>query len=291
MSKKVYEIITERIQEQLKNGVIPWRRPWVTTPPVNWATGRAYSGVNVFILGEGEFATFRQIQQAGGKVKKGAKAYPVVFWKFVEVEKTTVNAAGHEKVEVAKVPFLRYYSVFKISEQTEGLELRHAKPPRRGEEDIIPRCENIIHGYEDRPVIKTGEKAAYCPITDTVTIPERGRFYIPEEYYATLFHELIHSTGHPARLNRELSTRHNSAQYSREELVAALGAAFLCSVAGIINASLIENEAAYINGWLSFLRDDSKAFVWAAGRAQKAADYICGAREFAGIEETEEKED
>lgn len=291
MSKKVYEIITERIQEQLKNGVIPWRRPWVTTPPVNWATGRPYNGVNVFILGEGEFATFRQIQQAGGKVKKGAKAYPVVFWKFVEVEKSTTDAAGHEKIEVVKVPFLRYYSVFKISEQTEGLELRHTKPPRQGQENVIPRCEAVIDNYKDRPIIQAGEEAAYRPNSDVITIPERNRFYTAEGYYSTLFHELIHSTGHPTRLNRDLSTRHNSAQYSREELVASLGAAFLCSVAGIINASLIENEAAYINGWLSFLRDDSKAFVWAAGRAQKAADYICGAREFAGIEETEEKED
>lgn len=269
MSSKVYQIVTDKIVGQLKNGEIPWQQPWVSQKPVNWVTGRPYSGINAILLGSGEYATFKQIKEAGGHVKKGAKAHQVVFWKILEKEHESEDG----ELSTKKVPLLRYYSVFKIGEQTEGLELRHTKAPRDRHE-AIQKCEAVVNGYANKPLITEGSNASYFPDTDTVVIPRAEMFYSSEGYYSTLFHELVHSTGHSSRLNRQLTTQHKTAEYSREELVAALGTAFLCAECGIINQSVINNEAAYIQGWLSFLKNDQYALVWAASRAQKAVDYI-----------------
>ncbi|HOP33274.1 MAG TPA: zincin-like metallopeptidase domain-containing protein [Candidatus Hydrothermia bacterium] len=263
----VYQIVTDKIVNQLKSGTIPWQQPWVSQKPVNWVTGRPYSGINAILLESGEYATFRQIKEAGGHVKKGAKAHQVVFWKILEVE-----GKSEEELSTKKVPLLRYYSVFKIGEQTEGLELRHTKAPRNRHE-AIQKCEEVINGYVNKPLIVEGGRASYNPETDIVSIPKPEMFYSSEQYYATLFHELVHSTGHQTRLARPLTTQ-RSAGYSREELVAALGTAFLCAECGIINQTIVDNEAAYVQGWLSFLKNDQYALVWAASRAQKAVDYI-----------------
>lgn len=280
MSSKVYQIVTDKIVNQLTGGTIPWQQPWVSQKPVNWVTGRPYSGINTILLGSGEYATFKQIKEAGGHVKKGAKAHQVVFWKILEKEHESEDG----ELSTKKVPLLRYYSVFKIGEQTEGLELRHTKAPRDRHE-AIQKCEAVVNGYANKPLITEGSNASYFPDTDTVVIPRAEMFYSSEGYYSTLFHELVHSTGHSSRLNRQLTTQHN-AEYSREELVAALGTAFLCAECGIINQTIVNNEVAYIQGWLSFLKNDQSALVWAASRAQKAVDYILRKEE----EEEEEEE-
>jgi len=135
-----------------------------------------------------------------------------------------------------------------------------------------------------RPELETaGSKAFYSSLTDRVTMPPRELFTTAEEYYATLLHELTHSTGHTKRLARETITEaapFGSATYSKEELCAEMGSAFLCAEAGI-SPVVIENQAAYLAGWLSKLRDDRKLLVYAAAQAQKAADFILG-RQFTG---------
>lgn len=266
---KVYEIITNKIIEQLEKGVIPWRKPWVNNGSVNWLTQKPYRGVNSMLLEAGEYATFKQITDAGGKVKKGAKSEMVVFWKMNEYET--------DEGETTKIPTLRYYNVFNIATQVEGLE------SKRNEEsfdhDPIEAGEEILKQYMNAPELRFAPgRAYYRPSMDYVSVPNMKDYPNPNEYYSVLFHEMVHSTGHKSRLNRTGITEmagFGSETYSKEELVAEMGAAMLCGVAKIDNHT-IENSASYIASWLRKLKDDKKMVIQAAGQAQKAADYILG---------------
>ncbi|WP_027365101.1 ArdC family protein [Desulfotruncus alcoholivorax] len=269
----VYQIVTNEIIKKLEAGTIPWRKPWRDPGAVNWKTQKPYRGINAILLDPGEYLTFKQVQEAGGKVKKGAKSHIVVFWKWLETE-------NKETGELEKIPFLRYYRVFELS-QTEGLKSRR-KDTEVFNHNPIEAAEKIIEGYQSRPLITFAPgKAFYSPITDSISVPALSDYQKPEEYYSTLFHEAIHSTGHKTRLNRATLTEmaaFGSETYSKEELVAEIGAAMLCGTAGIENKTL-ENSAAYIQSWLRVLKKDSRMVVLAAGQAQKAADYILGYRE------------
>ena len=267
--KTVYEIVTQRIIEKLEEGVIPWRKPWAGGMPISRLTGKAYSGVNLMLLRRsGEYMTFKQVQAEGGKVKKGSKAELVVFWTIRDREKT--NKETGEK-ETDKSFILRYYNVFHI-EDTEGIE---PKIKTEFVNDPIEKAESIIKAYDVLPIKQGSRKAFYAPFEDYIQIPSIGQYEKPEEYYSTAFHECIHSTGHPKRLNRFKPGDNvfGSKNYSKEELVAEIGAAMLCGVAGIENVT-IDNSAAYIKGWLSVLKDDSKLIVRAASQAQKGAELI-----------------
>ncbi|MCK9268045.1 MAG: zincin-like metallopeptidase domain-containing protein [Alkaliphilus sp.] len=270
MKKTVYEIVTEKIIEKLEKGTIPWRTPWNSKPAVNWNTQRAYNGINAILLDPGEYATFNQIREAGGKVKKGEKSQLVVFWKWIEKE----NDDG----KTDKIPFLRYYNVFEISTQCEGLTSRR-KDTEEYNHDPIEAAEAITAGYANSPEIKFAPgRAYYRPSDDFISVPELKDYKKPEEYYSTLFHEMIHSTGNKTRLDRKGITEiaaFGSETYSKEELVAEIGAAMLCGKAQIENAT-IENSAAYIKSWMRKLKEDSRLIVTAASQAQKAADYIQG---------------
>lgn len=271
MSKKIYEMVTNRIMEKLKEGTIPWRRPFSNFSPVNWATQREYRGINTLLLEPGgEYATFKQIKDAGGKVKKGEKANLVVFWKWLEIK-------DEETEEVKNIPFLRYYHVFEINTQVEGLESKRKIVEYN--HDPLEKAEEIIANYKDKPkIIHKYSGAWYRPTVDTVNVPDKKHFESIHEYYSTLFHELIHSTGHETRLNRKGITGLNpfgSKEYSKEELVAEIGASMLCGVAGIENQT-IDNSASYIQSWLRALENDHTLIVKASQQAQKAADYILG---------------
>lgn len=268
-NETIYEMVTQRIIEQLEQGTIPWRKPWVNGGAVNWKTQKAYRGINTMLLDEGEYATFKQVTEAGGKVKKGAKSSFIVFWKWLEKE----NEAG----EVEKIPLLRFYRVFEINTQCEGL----ASKRKTGtfENSPIEKCEEIFKGFINAPSYSWERKGAwYKPSQDHINVPPIKDFPKVEEYYSTLFHEMIHSTGHTSRLNREGVTNlvaFGSETYSKEELVAELGASMLCGVAGIDN-STIENSASYIASWLKKLKEDKRLLVTAGGQAQKAVDMILG---------------
>lgn len=266
----VYQMVTEKIIEKLEQGIIPWRQPWQNAGAVSWDRQKPYRGINSLLLDPGEYATFKQIQRAGGKVKKGAKSHLVVFWKWLNVED---KDTGEEE----KVPFLRYYRVFEINTQAEGLESKRKEI--KFDHNPIQAAEKIKEGYQSCPPITFASgRAFYQPNQDKISIPYISDYEKPEEYYSTMFHEMVHSTGHKSRLNRPGITQtaaFGSETYSKEELVAEIGAAMLCGVAHIDN-STIDNSAAYIGSWLRKLKDDCTLVVKAAAQAQKAADFIQG---------------
>lgn len=259
--------------EALEAGTVPWRKPWATLEgaPRNLQSGKCYRGVNIFLLAFQGYSspywlTRKQIFARGGKIRKGEHGTAIVFWKTFD-SKTQVDKNGKPK----KCWMLRYYLVWNV-EQTEGVD--YPKPEKK-QHNPIPVCESVVENWEDKPSIVNGGRACYSRRDDRVTMPELGYFDMPEEYYSTLFHELAHSTGHESRLNRDLNGGFGSRTYSLEELVAEMGAAFLCGFCGI-ECKTLENSAAYIQTWLGRLKADPKLVISAASRAQKAADMILG---------------
>jgi len=272
--RKIYEMINNRIIGLLEKDEIPWKKPWISGDPVNFISGKPYRGINPFILISSGFScpywvSFKQAKGKGGRVKKGEKGFPVVFWKWIEVQDPE-SESGKKRV-----PFLKYYTVFNL-EQTEGIDI-----PESQTRDFNPitKAEKVIHEMPNAPVIEHIEhRAYYRPSEDVVNMPKANLFQSDEEYYSTLFHELTHSTGHKSRLNRdEISniSLFGSHDYSKEELVAEMGSAFLCGHCGI-EPAVIENQAAYIQNWLKKLQSNKKWLVYAAAKAQKAADFILG---------------
>ena len=268
----IYAEITNRIISEMETGVIPWQKPWVASGGcVSYATGKPYSLLNQMLLGRpGEYTTYQQVQAAGGYVRRGEKAHMVVFWKFLQKE-------DEETGEVKEIPFLRYYNVFHI-DQCEGLKAKHSKPlPQSAEAD--QKAESIICGYLKssgvRMTHQQGDRAFYRPSDDTITLPLLAQFHETSEYYSTAFHELIHSTAHSKRLNRLNKTAFfGSEDYSKEELIAEIGAAALVNQAGLETASSFRNSAAYVQNWLSVLRNDKRFIVSAAVKAEKAVNLI-----------------
>ena len=270
----IYKEVTDRIILQLEQGIIPWKKPWIASGnAISRATGKPYSLLNQMILGRGgEYVTFAQCQKEGGKVRKGEKSQMVVFWKFIEQE----DEETHEKKQV---PFLRYYNVFHI-DQCEGLEAKHMAAAE-GTAEPDEKAEEIIAAYVNRSGVRMihmeGERAFYQPSSDCVTLPLLSQFAETAEYYSTAFHELTHSTGHASRLNRLHQTAFfGSEAYSKEELVAEIGAAALVNHAGLETSSSFRNNAAYIQSWLKALQNDKRFIVSAAGKAEKAVSLILG---------------
>ena len=275
---KVYEIITDRIMKKLEDGTVPWRMPWNANAglPKNLVSRKEYRGINVFLTGSQGYEspywlTFKQARELGGYVKEGAKGTPIVY-----CEHYTKEVVKGDEVEEREISFLRYYTVFNVA-QVDGIET----PPSNVTErpfNPINECEKIVADMPHPPELKVGVggRAFYRSSEDAVYMPRAELFVSDEEYYSTLFHELVHATAHETRLNRRPSTERRSfgdEAYSKEELVAEMGASFLCATAGIEDATL-DNSAAYIQGWLEALRDDKKLVILAAAAAQKASDYI-----------------
>jgi len=273
----VYEIVTENIIKQLESGVIPWRKPWRTESPVNLISQKEYRGINVFLLGSQGYGsrywlTFNQAKKLGGHVQAGAKSTPVVFWHIGE-EKTVRKPDGTDRK--SKAILLRYYNVFNLC-QTDGIAEKLGLDKQVTRVPSLEQCESLVAGMPNPPQREQSARAWYRPSNDTVGMPARDLFASPAEYYSTLFHELTHSTGHASRVGREGIEQLNtfgSESYSKEELVAELGAAMLCGVSGIEQGTL-GNSAAYLQSWTTRLKSDSKLLVSAASQAQKACDYI-----------------
>lgn len=273
MNIQSYERITERIVTLLEQGTVPWHKPWKvnTGLPRNLISKKPYRGINVFLLmamsyESPHWLTFRQAIQLGGNVKKGEKACPVVFWKRMETE-------DKESGEPQKAPLLRLYHVFNAA-QCDGLKDAPGEIPTP-----VTKPAEIVAKMPQPPVVKHGmAKAFYSPREDCVGMPERERFDGEASYFATLFHELIHATGHEKRLKRASIAERNgygSDPYCKEELIAELGSAFLCGYADIVDRT-IDNSAAYLEGWLKQFQNDRTLIVYAAAQAQKAADFILG---------------
>ena len=275
----VYEMVTDRIIAELEKGNIPWKRPWtgVRSGAYNRITKKPYSIINQILLKHsGSYATFKQWSDLGGHIKKGEKSEIVVFWKILEQVET--NEETGEK-EIKKIPLLRYYNVFHIS-QVEGVE--PLEVPFK-EVEPIEEADKIITMYVNREHIDFEElpsnEAFYSPSNDRVVVPMKEQYENINEYYSTTFHELTHSTGHKSRLDRLESgaiASFGSETYSKEELVAEIGSASIMNMLGIETPQTFKNSTAYIQSWLKVLKSDNKFIVSASSRAEKAVNYILG---------------
>jgi antirestriction protein ArdC len=273
----IYKEVTDRIIAQMEQGIIPWQKPWAitsTSAAVSHVTGKPYSLLNQMMLNKaGEYVTFNQCKQEGGRVKKGEKASMVVFWKWIEQED---KDTGEKK----SIPLLRYYNVFHIS-QCEGLKEKHAQKKSESTVSADENAESIIENYVKRSGVKINncesDNAYYQPTTDSITLPLMEQFNHVAEYYSTTFHEMIHSTGHESRLNRlERTAFFGNESYSKEELIAEIGAATLVHHAGLETSESFRNSAAYIQSWLRVLKNDKRFIVSASGKAEKAVNLILG---------------
>ena len=282
MSKSVYEMVTDRIIEQLESGVIPWEKPWtgVKSGAFNRVSKKSYSLLNQMLLKhDGEYATFKQWQDLGGKVCKGERSEIIVFWKVLPIEEEQEDG---EKV-TKQIPLLRYINVFHIS-QVDGVE----PLPQDELHDIEPieKAETVLKDYWTRENITVehvkGNRAYYSPTRDMICLPLFEQFTDANEYYSTAFHESVHSTMQESRCNRKEERKNKlvafgSEEYSKEELVAELGSANLMNIIGIETKKSFRNSLAYIQNWLSVLRNDVKFIVSASSKAEKAVNYILGA--------------
>ena len=282
----VYQTVTNNILTAMENGIIPWRKPFNTSfspIPINFSTGKVYRGINVFLLNiaclqfgypKNSWLTFKQAKQMGGNVKKGQSSESILFWKSLVVKEKNISKKDDLSKDIDEVYIDRIYNVFNI-DQCEGIDK---------ESEILPvrpgfgTCDDVYANYpEIKPKINLGLKAMYIPALDQIRIPGASDFNSTSEYYATLFHELVHSTGLTSRLNREgiaEAKRSDEIRYSKEELIAEMGASFLCAIAGIENPDITNNSVAYLQSWLQIFKQDKTMVVKAASQAQKAVDFI-----------------
>lgn len=291
IKQDVFTIVTNRIIEQLEKGKVPWRQPWNDAGiPKNMVTGRAYRGLNVLLLASlgyphNLFLTLKQINELGGVVKRGEHACPVVFWSQKEVAKEATDEKDVKRI-------LRYYSVFNIDQ---CISIPEERIPELYFNDnvAISTCEAVVENMPQKPKIQhKGQEAFYNPPMDVINMPKIKTFVDSEAYYTTLYHELVHSTGHESRLNRESvmnPIKYGSESYSEEELIAQIGACFLAAHTGC-SLKHFPNDVAYIHGWLSRLKNDKRLLLFASSKAQRAVDYILNnqlyvLREDIGIED------
>jgi antirestriction protein ArdC len=275
----IYEVVTNKIIKQLESGVAPWRKPWTSATPANLITQKEYRGLNVFTLASQGFPsrfwlTFNQARKLGGRVRQGEKSSPVIFWNVADEQETTSQQGTKQ---ISRRFLLRYYSVFNLS-QTEGIDIPASLLQQTRVNNPIEMCEQIVANMPNPPAFEQSDRAWYSPGKDVVGMPARDLFHSSEEYYATEFHELAHSTGHVKRLHRENfdnPVSFASESYSKEELIAELAAAMLCGITAIEQRTL-ENSAAYLKTWIARLKSDSRLLVSAASQAQRAADFIQG---------------
>lgn len=267
----VAQIVTDQILEAMEKGVIPWQKPWKSHLPMNMVSKHQYHGINLLILslsgfGSPFYLTFNQVEALGGQVKPGSKALRIVYWRLLE----HINS---QSGEVTEVPLMRYYCVFNL-EQTTGIPAE--KIPQLGKEaNPIEACESVFANMPNKPGLIGSREAYYDRREDLIGMPAREWFDSPEEYYSTLWHEAVHSTGHQKRLSRDNTYEKSgfNAVYSNEELIAEIGSSFLCAYTGIAPLT-IRNQAAYCAHWLKRLQGDKRLIIYAASAAQKAADYI-----------------
>lgn len=281
MSINVYELVTNRIIEQLENNIIPWEKPWSGTidGAFNRVSKKPYSILNQMLLKyNGEYATFKQWQELGGHIRKAEKSEIIVFWKMYPIKEKQDD--GTEIIKT--IPLLKYINVFHIS-QVDGVEPLKQKVTH----DIEPieKAEKILNDYWNRENITIkhvkGDKAFYSPMFDKIQLPLFEQFKQSEEYYSTAFHESVHSTMKTSRCNRQEDRKgkvvsFGSEEYSKEELVAEVGSAQLMNIVGIETTKSFRNSTAYIQSWLKVLRNDNKFIVSASSKAEKAVNYILG---------------
>ncbi|PJI10245.1 MULTISPECIES: ArdC family protein [Clostridium] len=291
---KVYEYVQENIINQLKEAIkngteTPWQKPWVGIGrPKNYVTQKPYRGINLLLLPfAGEYITFKQIKNVQNKhpevhLKKGSKSYMVVFWKFQDKDKADEDDVVIDEDESKnnyKPPVFRYYKIYHISD-VEGLKL-HDNIIQNINVSLHGEAENLIDEYSNAVCINKclgSDRAYYSAAMDTINIPDIRQFKSEEEFYSTVFHEMIHSTGAKKRLGRfdenANQFQFGSESYSKEELVAEIGASMLMSQFSIATKASNKNSVAYLQSWLKAIENDVTLITFAAQQSEKAVDYI-----------------
>jgi antirestriction protein ArdC len=280
MARDLYNEVSTRIAEQLARGVVPWERDWSATAGnnavANAVTKRAYSGVNVVLLWQvlsthgyhvPRFLTFKQALELGGNVRKGEHGHKVYLVKRIEARDDDNADSDNPR----QITMLREYTVFNVA-QCDGLPARvmeaSAGKPRNNEARDVDADEFLRNTGAD---IREGGDPYYAPGADFISLPRFEAYRHASGFYATAFHELTHWTGHATRLGRDFRGRFGDRHYAAEELVAELGAAFLCAEFGFDNG---DRHAAYIASWIELLKADKRAFFTACSKAQAATDYL-----------------
>jgi antirestriction protein ArdC len=280
--KDTYQRITDAIIEQLEAGTKPWIRPWRGNSRGSLvprrATGETYRGINVLMLWlaselagyeENTWMTYRQAQDLGGQVRKGEKGSLVVKY-------GTFTPKEREDDDERAIPYLKGYTVFNV-EQIENLPDRFYRPAEELPATPVPHLETVETFVRNTGAAITygGTTACYRPAPDDILMPDRARFVDGVHLYSTLLHEMSHWSGAKHRLDRDLSGRFGSESYAVEELVAELSASFLCADLGVAHDPR-DNTATYLESWLKALKNDKRAIITAAAKAQAAADYLHG---------------
>lgn len=288
-TQDIYAMIEQNVISQLENGIIPWKRCYHVNEHsvcVSHSTGRMYSLLNQMILGEpGEYWTFNQARSAGYSIRKGSHARKVVFWKVLNVENGSVRERGDGTFveDTSQVPFLRWYNVFHESD-VDGLPVKYVdnltdEERARKNAESIQIAENVISDYlaankQISVLWRPNATPSFSPSDKIISMPQKCQFDTLQEYYSTFFHEMVHSTKEAC--GRKQSNGRRSNDYAREELVAEIGAAFLCGYCGINEEDVIKNNSSYCVNWLGRLRNNIQDLVWASGKAEKAVKHILG---------------
>lgn len=278
---KVYDQIQAKVCGMLEKGIVPWHQCYAEcVKPVSHGTGKPYQGINrMLLMRGGQYWTWKQVQDEGLKVRKGCHAEQIYFWgKCTRVRE--VNIDGEDLIEMGGVKmFLRCYSVFHESDVEGAPQTRPEIDPNKND-GIIQKPDEVVKAYFERTGIPFREMECVPHYghndmlgLEEIAIPPKCMFDTLDDYYHTLFHEMVHSTGAPSRLNRQKGGRFGSNEYAKEELVAEMGASQLAAETGLDMSSL-DNSASYCANWLDKLKNDIKWFVWAASRADRAVDFI-----------------
>lgn len=271
----IYQTVTDNIIVALEAGVKPWSCPWQRVPgmsglPSNFATGIAYSGMNIMLLwcsaskqgfGDSRWMTYKQAQAVGGQVRKGEHGTTAIFYTTLEKE--------NEDGDIDQIPMLKTFNVFNV-EQIDDLPLITETVSPEATFDPLPEAENLFQ-KSGANIIEKGQNAFFQFLTDEVWLPERYLFSDAANFYATGLHELIHWSGAKSRLNREMKGKFGSESYAFEELIAELGSAFLMADLGIVGE--VQHES-YIASWLKALKNDKRYIFKAASAASKAHRYL-----------------
>ena len=264
----VYQVLTSRIIEALEKGVIPWRRPWNGGAGVrNGVSKRPYRGVNVFMLmacsNDTYFFTQKQIKALGGRFNDWKNRIPVVLWNWIE----KTDSSG--KV-IKRIPFARYYCVWGLSD-TIGMKWKAPETASGIDFKPLERCEAFIKA-QGAKITHKGDRAFYIPSSHEIFLPPQEVFKSVEEYYCTNFHEHIHWKAKDCGVT--LDNRFGDERYSREELIAELGAMFSAHFCGVDISETFDNSVGYLQEWLKKLKGDPNLIVFAASQAQKRFDAM-----------------
>lgn len=291
----IYATITAQFIEGLKDGVLPWNNGVIKSArPANYKTSRPYNGINWLLLTFSKFSTpyfltFNQAQSLGIRIKKGSKGMPIIFFKRLQYNKTTRekitddSAGDFDPDDIKIVRYIQYSHVFNL-EQTDAENVL-----KQYQEDAAGRiisADAIITSWPACPPIESGigqNLGSYSPLLDKIYMPQKWQYDNPVRYYKTLFHEMVHASGAEHRLNRP-SLKDYEKNRAFEELIAEIGAMFLCQVAGIATENLFENSKAYVNSWIADMQNDPQYIFRAAHAASAAVDYILDKKAEAAVE-------